>query len=175
MQHPRKSANDNKDAATQRHICQAPIHLKCNQLNYIDYKYLQGSRDPWLCRYSCCIIFPFGFLILFISQKSVRKYFQKKPTLSINTSYNLDLLFNQLNNSSPEQNVDPENVVNSRYFDTDEIQSLKLHDKDKSLFFFHTNTCSLNKTLIICSIYGNSQKKSIDIIPVSEARISKKT
>ena len=41
-----KSANDNKDAATQCHICQAPIHSKCNQLNYIDHKYLQWSRDP---------------------------------------------------------------------------------------------------------------------------------
>ena len=31
-------------------------------------------------------------------------------------------LFNQFNNTSPEQNFDPENVVNCRYFDTDEMQ-----------------------------------------------------
>ena len=41
---------------------------------------------------------------------------------------NLALLFNQFNNTS-EQNVDPENVVNSRYFDFDEIQALKLYGK----------------------------------------------
>ena len=42
---------------------------------------------------------------------------------------NLALLFKQFDNTSPEKNVDPENVVNSRYFDIDEIQALKLHDK----------------------------------------------
>ena len=35
------------------------------------------------------------------------------------------LLFNQFNNSTPEQQVGPENGVNSRYFDIDQIQSLK--------------------------------------------------
>ena len=40
----------------------------------------------------------------------------------------LSLLFNQFNNTS-EQNVDPENVVNARYFDIDEIQVLKLYEK----------------------------------------------
>ena len=46
----------------------------------------------------------------------------------------LALLFNQFNNTSPEQNVDPENVVNSRYFDIDELQALKLHDKKLCIF-----------------------------------------
>ena len=42
----------------------------------------------------------------------------------------LAILFNQFNSTSPEQNVDPESVVNSRYFDDDdEIQALKLLDK----------------------------------------------
>ena len=31
-----------KDDAIQCDICQAWIHLKCNKLNHIDYKYLQG-------------------------------------------------------------------------------------------------------------------------------------
>ena len=50
-----------------------------------------------------------------------------KPPLS------LELLFNQYNNSSPEQQNDPENVVNSRYFNIDQIQSLEFCQKDKSL------------------------------------------
>ena len=49
---------------------------------------------------------------------------------------NLALLFNQFNNTSPEQNVDPENVVNSRYFDIDEIQALKSYHKKKLPIFF---------------------------------------
>ena len=47
---------------------------------------------------------------------------------------NLALLFKQFDNTSPEKNVDPENVVNSRYFDIDEIQALKLNDKKLPIF-----------------------------------------
>ena len=50
-----------------------------------------------------------------------------KPPLS------LELLFNQYINSSPEQQNDPENVVNSRYFNIDQIQSLEFCQKEKSL------------------------------------------
>ena len=46
---------------------------------------------------------------------------------------NLALLFNQFNDTS-EQNGNPENVVNSRYFDIDEMQALKLHDKKTPCF-----------------------------------------
>ena len=41
-----KSVSDKVDTI-QCDICQAWIHLKCNRLNRIDYKYLQGSSDPW--------------------------------------------------------------------------------------------------------------------------------
>ena len=57
---------------------------------------------------------------------------------------NLALLFNRFNKTSPEQNIDLENVVNSRYFDIDEKQALKLHDK-KTPSFFHINAHSLEK------------------------------
>ena len=55
---------NNKGSASQCDICQSWVHesVKCNQLNHIDYKYLQGSDDLWYC-FSCCIkIFPFGTL-----------------------------------------------------------------------------------------------------------------
>ena len=29
-------------------ICNFWVHIKCNNLYYIDYKYLQGNNDPWL-------------------------------------------------------------------------------------------------------------------------------
>ena len=57
---------------------------------------------------------------------------------------NFALLFNWFNKTSPEQNVDLENVVNSRQFDIDEKQALKLHDK-KTPSFFHINARSLEK------------------------------
>ena len=69
----------------------------------------------------------------------------KNSSIHLTPASDLALLFNQFNSTSPEQNVDPENVTNSRYFDIDEIQALKLHDKKNSLSFFHINACSLNK------------------------------
>ena len=62
---PCKICNTNikdTDSATQCDICQFWIHMKCNNLNHIDYKYLQGSNDPWFCISCCNEIFPFGTL-----------------------------------------------------------------------------------------------------------------
>ena len=87
---------------------------------------------------------------------------------------NLALLFKQFDNTSPEKNVDPENVVNSRYFDIDEIQALKLYDKKNSLSFFHINACSLNKNFDDLEYLLKCTNKSFDIIAVSETRMSKK-
>ena len=53
----------------------------------------------------------------------------KNSSIHLTPRPNLVLLFNQFNSTSPEQYVEPENVVNSRYFDIDEMQALKLHDK----------------------------------------------
>ena len=53
---------NNKDHAAKYDICQSWVHMKCNKLNHIDYKYLQGSNDAWYCR-SCYIkIYSFGTL-----------------------------------------------------------------------------------------------------------------
>ena len=43
--------------------------------------------------------------------------------------------FVQFKNTSSEQNVDSENVVNCRYFDIDEMQALKLPDKKTPYLF----------------------------------------
>ena len=88
---------------------------------------------------------------------------------------NLAYLFNQFNNSSSEQQIDPENFVNSRYFDIDQIQSLNVPKKEKSLSFFHINACSLNKNFDDLAYLLTCTKNNFDIIAVSETRISKKT
>ena len=54
---------------------------------------------------------------------------RKNSSIHLTPPPNLALLFNKFNNTSLEQNVDPENVVNSRCFDIDEIQAVKLPDK----------------------------------------------
>ena len=54
---------------------------------------------------------------------------------------------NQSNNASPEDDTDPGNVVQSKYYDIDELENMKVPIKDKSLALFYINTCSLNKNL----------------------------
>ena len=50
---------NNKDPAAQCDICQSWVHVKCNKLNHIDYKYLQGPNEPWYCLSCCSKIFHF--------------------------------------------------------------------------------------------------------------------
>ena len=93
--------------------------------------------------------------------------------LSLKPPSNLALLNNQFNNTSPDKNNDPENVVNSKYYDIDQIQTLKFPNKHKSLALFHINACSLSKNfdehLLKCT------NKVFDLIAVTETRILKQT
>ena len=50
----------NFDQAIQCDLCDSWVHIRCNDLNYIDYKYLQNSNDPWFCISRCSEIFLFS-------------------------------------------------------------------------------------------------------------------
>ena len=173
----------NKDSAAQCNICQSWVHMKCNKLNHIDYKYLQGSNDPWYCLSCCSKIFPFGTLTnkdfistiiiatnSFSQGTSSEKY--KESLLSLKAP-DLALLYNQFNNTSPEKNNDPENVVSSKFYDIDQFQTLKFLDKHKSLALFHINACSINKSFDDFDHLLKCTNKVFDIIAVSETRITK--
>ena len=90
-------------------------HMKCNNLNHIDYKYLQGSNDPWYCLSCCSNIFPFGKQTNkdFISSITTTNSFSqstnsdndKESLLSMKPPSDLGLLYNQFNNTSPEKTV----------------------------------------------------------------------
>ena len=58
-------------------------------------------------------------------------------SMILKPSANLSLLFNQFNNFSPEQKNEPENVVNSNYYDIEQFQTLKFHEKNKSISLSH--------------------------------------
>ena len=156
------------------------MQLRCNKLNLVDYKYLQGSADPWFCLSCCSTILPLGNLNdKDFSYSALNKNYieisNKNSSVLLKSPPNLELLFNQFNNSSPAQENDPENVVNSRYFDIDLIQSLKFSQKEKSLSLFHVNACSLNKNLDDLVYLLKCTNKHFDITAVSETIISKKT
>ena len=96
-------------------------------------------------------------------------------SLVLKPSANLSLLFNQFNNFSPEQKNEPENVVNSNYYDTDQFQTLKFHEKNKSLSLFHIHVCSLSKNFDDLEHLLKCTNKVFDIVAVSETRITRKT
>ena len=99
----------------------------------------------------------------------------KNSSSSLKPSSDLSLLFNQFNLSSPELKTDPENVVNSNYYDIDQLQTLKFSEKSKSLFLFHINACSLNKNFNDLQHLLKCTNKVFYIVAVSETRIMKKT
>ena len=45
-------------------LCELWVHIKCNNLNYLDYRYLQNSNESWYCIECCSTIFPFNSLSL---------------------------------------------------------------------------------------------------------------
>ena len=93
-------------------------------MNHIDYKYLQGSNEPWYCISCYDEILPIGtltnksFLSLVnsppddCSLNNSDAYISKNSSVSLKPS-DLFILFSQFNGSSPEQKTDSENVVNS--------------------------------------------------------------
>ena len=101
--------------------------MKCNNLNHIDYIYLQGPNHPWFCISCYNEIFPFGtlanknFLSMMmvnssptsIKNNDVNANDINSTSLVMKLSANLSLLFNQLNSFSTEQKSESENVVNS--------------------------------------------------------------
>ena len=51
---------------------------------------------------------------------------ENESLLSLKPPSDLAILYNQFNNTSPEKSNDPENVVNSKYYDIDQIQNFKI-------------------------------------------------
>ena len=127
-----------KDKAVQFDLCELWVHIKCNNLNYLDYRYLQNSNKSWYCIECCWTIFPFNYL-------SSNKNFldccmntdnngihwvdleNDNSSLSLKPSSNLELLVNQFNNATPEKSNDPEKVCSSKYYDIEEKYLTKIN------------------------------------------------
>ena len=72
-------------------------------------------------------------------------YISINSSFSLKPSSDLSLLFNQFNNSSSDQKNDPVYVVNSNYYDIDQIQTLKFSQKKQIVIrithkYLRTNT-----------------------------------
>ena len=85
----------------------------------------------------------------------------------------LALLFNQFNNAIPENRSDPENVIQSKYHDIDELQQLKIPNQENSLSLFHIKSCSLNKNFEELQNLLQSKNINFEVIAITETRVPK--
>ena len=147
-----KNVHD-KDKAVQCDLCELWIHIKCNNLNYLDYRYLQNCDESWYCIECCSTIFPFNslssnkkFLACCTSTNNIQwKDLDNDHASSLlKLSSNLELLVNQFNNATPENSNDPEKFFHLNIMTLRECITLK-YLNNKSLSLFHINTYSLNK------------------------------
>ena len=66
-------------------------------------------------------------------------------------------------------------MIQSKYYDTDELQQLKISNKERSFSFFHINSCLLNKNFEELQNLLQSTNTQFDLIAITETRIMKKT
>ena len=164
------------------------IHIKCNNLNYLDYRYLQNCDESWYCIECCSTIFLFNFLTSnknFLGcctgtgDSNITQWKDlendSNSSLSSKPSSKLEHLVNQFNNANPENGNDPEKTASSKYYDIDEMYSIKIPHKNKSLSLFNINTCSLNKNFDVLQHLLSCTQKNFRIIPISETRVTKNT
>ena len=163
-----KNVSD-KDKAVQCDLCELWVHIKCNNLNYLDYRYLQNSNESLYCIECCNTIFPFNSL------------FSNKNFLSccMNTDNNnihwIDLENDHNSSLSLKPSSNLELLVNQfiKYYDIEEMNNIKIPHKNKALSLFHINACSLNKNFDDMQHLLNCTKIFFDIIAISETRITK--
>ena len=173
----------NYDQAIQYDLCDPWVQIKCNDLNYIDYKSLQNFNDSWFCISCCSKIFSFhavqnkNFISHFYDSNNKSKNIDDKDSsLLLNPSEHLKHLVIQFNNmSSPVDHIifdDPENTVSSKYYDIEDLQNLKITSKNKSLSLFRINACSLSKNFDDLQHLLSCTNKNFDIIAITETRIT---
>ena len=105
--------------------CNLWVHIKCDNLNYIDYEHLSGNSEPWFCLKCNSQLFPFGtldnkkFMQLILNSSNMNNDYKTEFTnLVLKPPPSLSSLFNQFNNIPQiHDHKDPENVVRCKYFD----------------------------------------------------------
>ena len=85
---------------------------------------------------------------------------------------NLSSLFNELNNFS-SQNKNTKNIINCKYYDIEEIQSLDNLKYKNALSLFHINTYSLSENIKELEYLLDKTKIDFDVIDINESRIKK--
>ena len=142
-----------KDAAVQYDLCEISIHIKCNKLNYLDYKYLQNCGKSWYYIECCSKIFPTPYLAT------------KTSWLVVQTLKATSLILLQ------EIVMTLKKLLHLNM--TLKINNIEIPHKNKSLSLFHINAYSHNKNFDDLQHLLSCTKTKFDIIAISETRITK--
>ena len=117
-------------------LCSKWIHIKCYNLNDLDYEYLKSNDETWYCKTCIHEILPF----------CNKKINPNKINLgNVGIDPNLKNLLCQLNNLTEKENNDNENLPNCKYRDISYFSNLDVELKSKCLSLFHLNINSLSR------------------------------
>ena len=115
--------------------CLTQTHFKCSNLNFVDGQVIKNANKSWFCLQCCKNIFAFtntNNYKLSLTVNSSNKQFSYDNDLNstitclvLNPPEKLSNHFNQFNDFSSDQKQNSDNIRNSKYYNTDEIQSLK--------------------------------------------------
>ena len=111
-------------------LCSKWIHIKCNNLNDLDYEYLKSNNETWYCK--TCIQ-----EILSFCNKKINPNKINLGNAGIHP--NLKNLLCQLNNLSEKENIHNENLSNCKYTVISYFSNLDAEIKSNCLSFFHFN------------------------------------
>ena len=123
-----KNVSD-KDKAVQCDLCELWVHIKCNNLNYLDYRHFENWNKTWYYIECSSTIFPFNslssnkiFLACCTNTDNNSTHWidlenDHNSSLSLKPSWNLELLVSQFNNAATENSNDSEKVCSSKSYD----------------------------------------------------------
>ena len=144
--------------------CNHWVHIKCNDLNDLDYSLLKSKNEFWYCILCTSEILPFCTVS---SVMSLPKRSLNKPTGALIN------LMNQLNNFTDEEKENELRLPNCKYRDIDYFQKLPRNFKRKTLYFFHMNVSSLTKNFDDFNILLNDLNVNFDILAFTESCVKK--
>ena len=146
--------------------CNQWVHIKCNDLNDIDYNPLDSKNEFWygiLCT---------SRILLFCSTVNSIMPLKPKGNLSKPTVALINLM-NQLNNFTDYEKEKELKLPNCKYRKIDYFQKLSKNFKRKTLSLFHMNVCSLTKNFDDFNILLNDLNVNFDILAITESCIKK--
>ena len=111
-------------------LCLKKVHLKYNYLNYVDFQYITFSNKTWHCNNFNKDLLPFTIINNFKLYSLLSDIFycnsdSDETCFTLKSSKNLSHLFNEFNSFSSDINSTPESLINSNYYDIDQLQTMK--------------------------------------------------